>query len=172
MATYPMKAGLRAGIKAGNVLCVTDLSQEAEQSLEWAHLAADKRGVNLELIHVVDLSRARSMPDAQMGVQFILESLARKLQLAKDTVTATLLFGSPDRAIAKRANDGNASLIVFAAGGEPSAISRQMMMTRIRSLVTCPVIDLSCPKPCQRHVIRKLVLLPSRVSPQGGKSSS
>lgn len=147
MATCSIEAGVGTGIKAGNVLCVTDLSEHAEGSLELALEAADKFGVHLELIHVVDLTRAPSMPDAQMGVRFILESLARKLQTAKGTVTAALLLGCPEKAIANRANDSNAALVAFASGSAQSAIARQILMQRIRSGVNCRVVDLSCPKP-------------------------
>ena len=101
MTTCSIEAGVGAGIKAGNVLCVTDLSQHAERSLELAFQAADKRRVNLEVIHVVDLSRAPSMPDAQMDIQFNLESLARRLQTRKGNVTAMLLFRSEERRVGK-----------------------------------------------------------------------
>jgi nucleotide-binding universal stress UspA family protein len=143
MATCSIEAGVRSRIKAGNVLCVTDLSEQAEGSLELALEAADKYGVHLELIHVIDLSRAPSMPDAQMGIRFILESLARKLQTAKGIVTAALLFGCPEKAIANRANDNNATLVAFASGSAQSAIARQILMDRIRSRVHCRVVDLS-----------------------------
>jgi nucleotide-binding universal stress UspA family protein len=151
MATCSVEAGVRTGIKAGNVLCVTDLSEHAEGSLELALEVADKYGVHLELIHVVDLSRAPSMPDAQMGVRFILESLARKLQIANGTVTATLLFGCPEKAIANRANDSNSALIAFASGSAQSAIARQTLMERIRSRVSCRVVALSCAKLSRRR---------------------
>ena len=161
MATCSIEAGVGAGIKAGNVLCVTDLSQHAERSLELAFQAADRCGVNLELIHVVDLSRAPSTPDAQVDIQFNLESLAKRLETVNRIVTPTLLFGCPEKAIAKRANDSNAALIAFTSGRAQSAVSRQILMARIRSRVTCPVIDLSYPKPSQPRVIQKLVLLPT-----------
>ena len=161
MATCSIEAGVGAGIKAGNVLCVTDLSQHAERSLELAFQAADRCGVNLELIHVVDLSRAPSTPDAQVDIQFNLESLAKRLKTVNRIVTPTLLFGCPEKAIAKRANDSNAALIAFTSGSAQSAVSRQILMARIRSRVTCPVIDLSYPKPSQPRVIQKLVLLPT-----------
>jgi hypothetical protein len=147
VTTCSIEAGVGAGIKAGNVLCVTDLSQHAERSLELAFQAADKRRVNLEVIHVVDLSRAPSMPDAQMDIQFNLESLARRLQTRKGNVTAMLLFGCPEKAIADRANDSNPALIAFASGSSQSATAREILMARIRSRVIYPVIDLSCPEP-------------------------
>ncbi len=161
MATCSINAGTGAGIKAGNVLCVTDLSQPAERSLESAFMAADKYGGLLELIHIVDLSRAPSTPDAQMEIQFNLESLVRSLQTGKRHVTARLLFGCPEKAIAKRANDCNAAMIAFAPSNAQSAKARQELMARVRMQVTCPLIDLSNPRPGERREMRKLVLLPT-----------
>jgi hypothetical protein len=158
MATRSINAAVRAGIKARIILCVTDSSQHAEGSLEGALETAETYGLHLELVHVFDLSRAPFKPDAQMDIQFNLESLARRMQTGNRNVTATLLFGCPEKAIAKRANDSNATLVAFASGSAQSATARKILMARIRSRVICPVIDLSCPEPSQHREIRKLVL--------------
>jgi len=124
---------------------VADLDNDTRESLDLALKLAVSHGVRLEMIHVVDLNRAQSGPDGQMGIQFRLDALARSLRLLKQNVASMLLFGSPEDVITRRAQEIKAKLIAFAQQRQPSAAAQAAMIRRVGSKVTCPVVVLPAP---------------------------
>jgi hypothetical protein len=129
----------------GTLLYVADLDNDSRESLDLAFELAMSHGVRLEMIHVVDLDHARSDPDGQMSIQFRLDALARSLRHLKHNVVSTLLFGSPEDVITRRAHEIKAKLIAFTHPGQTSAEAQAAMVKRLGSKVTCPVVVLSAP---------------------------
>lgn len=129
----------------GALLYVADLDNDSSESLDLACELAVSQGVRLEMIHVVDLDHARLDSDGQMGIQFRLEALARSLRHLKHHVVSTLLFGSPEDVITRRAHEIKAKLIAFARHGQPSEVAQAAMVKRVGSKVTCPVVVLPAP---------------------------
>jgi hypothetical protein len=126
----------------GTLLYVTELEGDSTKVLDLAVELAASHGVGLELIHVVDLDHALSCPDGLMGVQFRLDALARSLRHLKHKVVSTLLFGSPEDVITRRAYEIKAKLIAFARRGEASAEAQAAMVKRLGNKVACPVVVL------------------------------
>lgn len=67
----------------------------------------------LELLHVVDMERAVSMPHAFQDVQYICEEIATSLREQGVTVSGSLLFGKPDEAIISRCKELQSSFILI-----------------------------------------------------------
>lgn len=130
---------------SGTLLYVTELDNDASGSLDLAFELAESKGIGLEMIHVVDLQFARPGPDGQMGIQFRLDALARRLRLLKRNVTSLLLFGRPEDVVTRRAREINAQLIAFPNRGQRSAAAQMAMMKRVGRNVTCPVVVLNAP---------------------------
>ena len=126
----------------GTLMYVTELEGDSTEVLDLAVELAASHGVGLELIHVVDLDYARSDPDGQMGIQFRLDALARSLRHLKHKVASTLLFGSPEEVITRRAYEIKAKLIAFARQGHASAEAQAAMVKRLGNKVACPVVVL------------------------------
>lgn len=131
--------------RGGTLLYVTDLVHDSNEALDVACDLAASHGVNLEMIHVVDLDHARSSPDGQMSIQFRLDTLGQRLRHVKRNVVPLLLFGSPEEVISKRAKEIKAKLIAFAFSGQPSSGIQAAMAKRVRSKVECPVMILPAP---------------------------
>ena len=129
--------------QAGTLLYVTDLVNDSDESLDVACQLAEKQGIHLELVHVVDLGHSSSRPDAQMGIQYRLEALASRLRRLKRNVESSLLFGSPEDVISKRASAIKAKLIAFAGNSSSSALSQEGLVIRLKRKVGCPVVTLS-----------------------------
>ena len=137
------RSGATNGSEPGTLLYVTDVvMSDSDEGLDAACELADRTGSQLELIHVVDLGKAPSKPDAHMGIQYRLEMLARKLRHLKRNVASILLFGSPEDVISKRAADIKARLIAFGRNGSSSPESQHGLVRRIMRRVACPVIFL------------------------------
>jgi len=115
---------------------------DSDQVLDFACELAETNGSHLELIHVVDLVCAPSTPDAQAGIECRLNMLARRLTHLKRKVTTTLLFGSPEHVIPRRAADIKAKLILFALKPSSSAEVQQGQARRLMCKVACPVVIL------------------------------
>lgn len=129
----------------GTLLYVTELADNSTEVLDLALELAASHCVRLELIHVVDLDHAQPGPDGLMGVQFRLDALARSLRHLKHNVASTLLFGSPEDVITRRAHEIKAKLIAFARHGQTSAAAQAAMVKRLGRKVTCPVVVLPVP---------------------------
>lgn len=127
----------------GTLLYLTELDQDARESLELASQLAMRKGIGLEMIHVVDLVHARPGPDAQMGIQFRLDALANTLRHLKRSVTSVLMFGSQEEVVTKRAQETNVKLIAFPSHGQRSAAAQAAMVKRVGSKVACPVVILN-----------------------------
>jgi len=66
----------------------------------------------LEVLHVVDMDRAASMPHAFQDMQYACEDIAAHLRTGEAEVAGSLLFGKPDGAIISRCQELRSSLIV------------------------------------------------------------
>ncbi len=129
--------------QVGTLLYVTDLVSDSDESLDFACQLAENKGIQLELVHVVDVGKSPSRPDAEMGIQYRLEALARRLRLVKKAVISSLLFGSPEDVISGRASAIKAKLIAFAGNSSSSARSQKGLVIRLKRKVACPVVVLS-----------------------------
>ena len=138
-------AGIRPTKKkttTGIILYVTDLTCDSDETLASACDMADRNCVAIELVHVVDVAQEQSNPDAQMGIFYRLETLARRLKNLRRNVVPLLLFGRLEDVIAKRARDTKASMVVFGTNGH-SSTALQERLARIRRRVPCPVAIIS-----------------------------
>ncbi len=67
----------------------------------------------LEILHVVDMKQARSMPHAFQDMQYTCEEIATYLRQEGVTVAGSLLFGDPEAAILSRSQELHSSLILM-----------------------------------------------------------
>lgn len=81
--------------------------------LIFAVSAAKLFRAKLEVLHVVDMSRALSMPHAFQDMQYTCEEIATYLRQEGTTVAGSLLFGKPDEAIILRSRELHSSLILM-----------------------------------------------------------
>ena len=125
---------------AEKLLYITDLINDSEEGLVFACELAERNGLDIEVIHVVDLERSASTPDAQMGIQYRLDALAGKLRKLKKRAASRLLFGSTEKVIAERACTVPARLVAFGASKSSSARLLKSLVKRIRQRVPCPVV--------------------------------
>ncbi|MFP5209338.1 MAG: universal stress protein [Acidobacteriota bacterium] len=126
----------------GTILYVTDLTSDSDETLASACDMADRNRAAIELIHVVDVVQEQSNPDAQMGILYRLETLARRLNNLRRNIVPLLLFGTLEDAITKRAWDTKASMVVFGNDSSSSAVMQERL-ARIRRRVSCPVFIIS-----------------------------
>ncbi len=142
MQRYPGGTLPKQQPTSGTILYVTDLTCDSEETLASACDMAERNCVAIELVHVVDVAREPSNPDAQMGILYRLETLARRLKNLGRNVVALLLFGTLEDVIAKRARDTKARMVVFGTN-EPCSTELQERLARIRRRVPCPVAIIS-----------------------------
>jgi len=126
----------------GTILYVTDLTSDSDETLASACDMADRNRAAIELIHVVDVVQEQSSPDAQMGILYRLETLARRLNNLRRNIVPLLLFGTLEDAIAKRACDTKASMVVFGNDSSSPTVLQERLV-RIRRRVPCPVMIIS-----------------------------
>ena len=124
----------------GTILYVTDLTSDSDETLASACDMADRNRAVIELIHVVDVVQEQSSPDAQMGILYRLETLARRLRNLRRNVASLLLFGTPEDVISKRAWDIKAKLVAFGINGASSRDIQRKLVRRVRRRVSCPVV--------------------------------
>jgi nucleotide-binding universal stress UspA family protein len=67
----------------------------------------------LEILHVVDMNRALSMPHAFQDMQYTCEQIATFLRQEGMSVAGSLLFGNPAAAILSRSQELHSSLIMM-----------------------------------------------------------
>jgi nucleotide-binding universal stress UspA family protein len=152
-------------VHAGTLLFVTNPANDSQTVLEFACALAHKHRARLELVHVVDPGHISSMPDAQMGIQYKLESLARNLRSLSRSARAILLFGKPEHVLRERAEDIKAILIAIALNGSATDQAQKKLAGYLARKCHCPVLtvphdiravdsqDLSIPS----HPARRLV---------------
>lgn len=140
MHTHQQPTTPALDLASQSLLYITDLVNDSVETLAYACELADRNGVDIEVIHVIDVERSASNPDAQMGIQYRLEALAGRLRSLKKRVASKLLFGSAENVIAKRAMAVQAKLVAFGASDSSSAGLLQNLVQRIRQRVSCPVV--------------------------------
>jgi nucleotide-binding universal stress UspA family protein len=127
----------------GTLLFITNPANDNQELLEYASELAERRGVLLELLHIIDPAQAHSRPDAQMGIQYSLESLASNLRALKRHTRAHLLFGYPGNVIPKRADETRAILIALALDGSANDRIKRKLAQELAGKCACPVLMLS-----------------------------
>lgn len=128
---------------ARELLYVTDLVSDSRDVLEFASELAERQGAHLELLHVIDPEKASSRPDAQMGIQYALEALARSLKNLKRNTRARLMFGHPEEVISKRAAESRATLIAFSVVDSSGKRVQEALIRNLSKTCSCPVMMLS-----------------------------
>ena len=83
------------------------------------------------------------MPDAQMGIQYRLEALARGLRSLKQNAQAILLFGKPEHVLRERAEEIKATLIAIALNGSASDRVQKRLAEDLSRKCNCPVLTLA-----------------------------
>lgn len=83
------------------------------RSLSFAINVAKLFKAKLEIVHVVDMTQAVSMPHAFQDMQYTCENIAAQLRIEDVEVAGSLLFGKPDAAIVSRSEDLQSSLILM-----------------------------------------------------------
>lgn len=124
------------------LLYVTDLLSDSDETLASACKLAEDHDADVELVHVIDVTRAPSRPDGQMGIQYRLERLGHRLKSVGEHVKSLLLFGSAEDVIPRRAGDIGAKLIAFGTGGSPCTVGQQKLIHSVTQRVTCPVVTI------------------------------
>lgn len=127
----------------GGLLYVTDIVSDSQEVLQFACELAERHGGQLEVLHVIDLEQTSSHPEAQMGIQYSLEALARSLKNLKRNTCARLLFGHPKEVIARRAAEMKADLIAIHASDASSQRVEKELVKRLSKTCSCPVLILS-----------------------------
>jgi nucleotide-binding universal stress UspA family protein len=128
------------GQEIGALLYVTDLVNDSQEILEFACELAENQGAKLEILHVIDPQETSSSPDAQMGIQFSLESLARSLRNLRNGTQAHLLFGRPEVVISRHALDTKAALIAISESAPSKQLVQRALVRRLSQTCTCPVL--------------------------------
>ena len=129
--------------EVGTLLFITDPASESRELLECASELAESRGVHLELLQIIDPEQAHSRPDAHMGIQYSLESLAGNLRILKRHARAHLLFGCAANLIPKRAEETKAILIALPLDGSANDLSKKKLAQKLADKCRCPVLTLS-----------------------------
>ena len=127
---------------AGTLLFVTNPANDSQPVLEFACALAQRHHARLELVHVVDPEHISSMPDAQMGIQYRLEALARSLRNLNRSAQAVLLFGKPGHVLRERAEDLKATLIAIALNGSATDRVQKKLAEDLARKCDCPVLTL------------------------------
>lgn len=122
------------------LLYVTDLVSDSQDALKFACELAERHGAQLELLYVIDPDKASSRPDAQMGIQYSLEALARSLRDLKRNTRARLLFGHPEDVISKRAAETKATLIAFPVSDSSGKQTQKELVRHLTRTCACPVL--------------------------------
>ena len=141
----PTPEGVRStggSIDAGTLLFVTDPAEDSLNVLEFACALAQKHRARLELVHVIDPEHVPAMPDAQMGIQYRLEALARSLRNLNTSARAILLFGKPGHVLRERAEDVKAILIAIALNGSATDRVQKRLAEELSRNCDCPVLML------------------------------
>ena len=131
------------GFGTGRLLYVTDLLNDSQDVLEFACGLAEKHGAQLEILHIIDPEQTSSNPDAQMGIQYSLESLARNLRNLRRNTQARLLFGHPEDVISRRAAETRAALVAISESCFLNRQAQNALVSRLSQTCTCPVVILS-----------------------------
>ncbi|MDR5729648.1 MAG: hypothetical protein RB191_19700 [Terriglobia bacterium] len=84
---------------------------------------------------MIDLEHTPSNPDAQMGIQYRLDTLAAKLRKPKWDVVTILLLGFAEDKIPKRVKQIKATPIAFRPNNTSSAERQESLCASIKSKV-------------------------------------
>ncbi len=128
------------GPATGALLYVADLVSDSQEGLEFACELAENHGATLEILHVIDPQETRSSPDAQMGIQFNLEALARNLRNLRKGTRVHLLFGRPEVVISKRALETRAALVAISESAPSNQRVQRALVRRLSQTCNCPVL--------------------------------
>ncbi len=129
-----------SSLHAGTLLFVTNPANDGQRVLEFACALGQRYQARLELVHVVDPGHVSSTPDAQMGIQYKLDAMARNLRSLSRSAQAILLFGKPEHVLRERAEDVNAILIVVALNGSPTDRVQKRLAEYLARECDCPVL--------------------------------
>lgn len=129
-----------SSLHAGTLLFVTNPANDSQPVLEFACALAQRHRARLELVHVVDPEHNSSMPDAQMGIQYKLEALARNLRSLSRSARAILLFGKPEHVLRERAEDIKAILVAIALNGSATDRAQKKLAEYLAQKCDCPVL--------------------------------
>jgi nucleotide-binding universal stress UspA family protein len=142
MPTHDHGSSTAGKLDTGTLLFVTDPVKDSQHVLEVACALARRYRARLELVHVIDPGLTPSMPDAQMGIQYKLEALARNLRAMDRSAQAILLFGIPEHVLAERAEDIKATLIAIALNGSATDRIQRRLAEDLSRKCDCPVLTL------------------------------
>jgi nucleotide-binding universal stress UspA family protein len=130
-------------LHAGTLIFVTDPAKDSQNVLEFACALADRHGARLELVHVIHPGHIPSLPDAQRGIQYRLEALARGLRSLNRSAQAILLFGKPEQVLRERAEAIKATLIAIALNGSATDRVQKRLAEDLSRTCNCPVLTLA-----------------------------
>jgi nucleotide-binding universal stress UspA family protein len=143
MPTHERMSSTAGSVDAGTLLFVTtDPAKDGQDILDFACALAQEHRARLELVHVIDPGDIPSMPDAQMGIQYRLEALARSLTSLNRSAQAILLFGKPEHVLRERAEDIKAILIAVALNGSATDRAQKRLADELSRKCDCPVLTL------------------------------
>jgi nucleotide-binding universal stress UspA family protein len=140
MPTHEHTSSTADSSHTGTLLFVTNPANDSQPVLEFACALAQKHRARLELVHVVDPGHISSMPDAQMGIQYKLEALARNLRSLSRSAQAILLFGKPEHVLRERAEEIKAILIAIALNGSATDRVQKRLAGYLARKCHCPVL--------------------------------
>jgi nucleotide-binding universal stress UspA family protein len=129
-----------SSLYVGTLLFVTNPANDGQRVIEFACALAQRYRARLELVHVVDPGNASSTPDAQMGIQYKLDAMARNLRSLSRSAQAILLFGKPEHVLRERAEDVKAILIAIALNGSVTDRVQKRLAEYLARECHCPVL--------------------------------
>lgn len=95
-----------------SILLPIDLPCHA-RDLAFVARIAKLFNAEVEVLHVVDMSRMFSMPHGYQDVQYLCEKIATSFREQDVIVSDSLLFGKPDEIIVSRSRESHSSFIVI-----------------------------------------------------------
>jgi nucleotide-binding universal stress UspA family protein len=112
------------------------------QYLIFAVSVAKLFKAKLEILHVVDMDRAPSMPHAFQDLQYTCEEIAMHLREHGVTVAGSLLFGKPYTAIVSRSQELHSSfiLMLLETRGHLSSVTSDNVAANVIRNATVPVM--------------------------------
>lgn len=115
----------------------------SSHSLTLAVNAAKLLHARVDILHVVDVRKSPSMPEAAMDTQYNCELVASYLRKEGLRVTQSLLFGRPDEVIIERSREMHSSLILLPLGSREHLTSDNVAASVVRNaavpVMTCRI---------------------------------
>jgi nucleotide-binding universal stress UspA family protein len=141
-AIFPL--GLSVVIPLRRLLCPVDFSEDSRRALEYAAALAERRGLELTVLHVEANQDARLETDVLQRVEGEIRAFVTATTNASGAIHVSSVFGSPVQGILDQAVALGSDLIVMGTRGR-SGLARVLLGSvteRVVREARCPVITI------------------------------